>query len=255
MSVQAMGWVFEHMPTASAGAKLVLLSIANHCGADGKDAWPSYATIAKESGLSRRQVIRCVDELSSGGSLVVHKEGGPARQGGATNLYEIPGVTTRHLVTDETESGDKPDREVVTNPPEVVSPMSPEPSLEPSIEPSRTALAPMARASDPIFEILFQLDAGLPYSNENRKTLTKTALDSVNAAAGEIRATDCPPDELIDAIRAWPSVMGDATCTAQAIKKHLPRLRAAANGLIARQRHSEFDDTLAEVRRMRATPA
>lgn len=127
MSVQAMGWVFENMPDTSAGAKLVLLSIANHCGADGKDAWPSLETLAKEARLSRRQAIRCVNELAASGHIVVHKGGGPTRQGGATNLYEIPGVVTgRHpvtrpeVVTSTTEPSDISGTEVVT-------PMSPEP--------------------------------------------------------------------------------------------------------------------------------
>jgi DNA-binding Lrp family transcriptional regulator len=69
MSVQAMSWVFDHSPT-TLGARLVLLSLANHASSDGGEIWPSQATIAQEARLSERQVRRCLKELEAGGHIV-----------------------------------------------------------------------------------------------------------------------------------------------------------------------------------------
>lgn len=105
---------------------------------------------------------------------------------------------------------------------------------------------------NPIFELLFLLEAGLEYTPENNDTLTPTSRGALNKAAAEIKGTGISPDELMAAIQAWPIVMGDATCTANAIAKHLPRLRAAARGNVARSHApTEFDKTMAELERRR----
>ena len=72
-----------------------------------------------------------------------------------------------------------------------VEPLEVEP-LE--VEPTTETLAPKsARERDPIFEVLFTLDSGNPYSEDSRAQFTKTALGAVNQAAGQIRATGCSP--------------------------------------------------------------
>jgi hypothetical protein len=125
------------------------------------------------------------------------------------------------------------------------------PDVEPlDVDTQSKDLAPRKR--NPIYEILFLLEAGLEYSTENNETLTPTSRGALNKAAAEIKGTGISPDELMAAIQAWPIVMGDATCTANAIAKHLPRLRAAARGSVARKHApTDFDRTMAELERRR----
>jgi hypothetical protein len=114
MSVQALSWVFDHSKSRLA-ARHVLLSIANHARADGTGAWPSIPRIARESGLSCREVYRSIDELVALGELSVIRGGGRRH----TNLYSLKRMTTCHGSEGETvtSSHRNPDQ------------MSPEPSL------------------------------------------------------------------------------------------------------------------------------
>ncbi len=75
MSVQAISWVLENSESRL-GARLVLISIANHASHDGDSAWPSIATIAAETGLSERQVQYAIPELEALGELRVERGGG-----------------------------------------------------------------------------------------------------------------------------------------------------------------------------------
>ena len=129
MSVQAISWVLDYS-AARLGAKLVLISIANHAKADGTDAWPSISTLAREAGLSDRQVQRAIKELVEIGELSIVFNGGPK----GTNLYSLPKMSPRHIVT---TTPDKSGSEGVTNMTETMSEMSPEPSLT-VLEPSNT---------------------------------------------------------------------------------------------------------------------
>ena len=52
-------------------AKLVCHTIGCHMEADGSGCFPSYATIAQESGLHRATVIRHVEKAAEGGYLEV----------------------------------------------------------------------------------------------------------------------------------------------------------------------------------------
>jgi hypothetical protein len=107
------------------------------------------------------------------------------------------------------------------------------------------------RGEDPIFEVLFELDTGLAYSAANRATLTSDAAGVLNRAASQIRATGISPDGLRAAIGAWPTLFDEATCTAAAVKKHLPRLVAASNGAIARRSENQRDKLERELRAAR----
>jgi hypothetical protein len=70
---------------ARLGAKLVLISIANHAKRDGTGAWPSVATIAREAGLSDRQVQNLLPDLEKLGELRIDREAGPY----GTHLYSL----------------------------------------------------------------------------------------------------------------------------------------------------------------------
>lgn len=138
MSVQAMTWVLDHS-TATLASRLVLLSIANHCGADGTDAWPSQRTIAREAHVSVATVRRCTEDLIERGELFMEVHGGVQGRGGTTNYYEMPEfMASRQVRSNRACLHGKarsscpkcahPDAEAR-------SPVSAEPSLEPSIEP------------------------------------------------------------------------------------------------------------------------
>jgi hypothetical protein len=87
MSWQAVTWVLE-LSEATSYSRLVILSIASHCNREGKNAFPSFDTIAREALISRREVIYCVQELEERGELLVHR--GIGR--GNPNHYELPQV-------------------------------------------------------------------------------------------------------------------------------------------------------------------
>lgn len=106
MSVQAVVWVLEHS-TSRLGDRLVLLAIANHAQADGTNAWPSVARIAKEARVTPRSVQRSMRILEASGELVI--EPGAGFRG--TNLCRISmsddrGTDAVSGVTSTTERGD-----------------------------------------------------------------------------------------------------------------------------------------------------
>lgn len=87
MSWQAVTWVLE-LSESTAYSRLVLLSIASHANREGKNAFPSLDTIAREALISRREVIYCIQEMEERGELAVNR--GIGR--GNPNHYELPHV-------------------------------------------------------------------------------------------------------------------------------------------------------------------
>ena len=85
LSVQAISWVLTHSKS-KLGARLVLLSIANHARDDGTGAWPSIATLTKESLMSEREVRYCLRSLERCGELQTQIRCGPY----GTNMYSLP---------------------------------------------------------------------------------------------------------------------------------------------------------------------
>ena len=112
MSLKAMVWVLENSE-AKLGDRLVLLTLAEHAGDDGEDAYPSQETLARKARLSERQVRRCLANLERDGLIV---RDGTTRYG--TVRWQVN--MTPDNMTARTSTTETPDR------------MSPEPSLEPS---------------------------------------------------------------------------------------------------------------------------
>jgi hypothetical protein len=81
---------------AVGSARLVLLAIAVHINPS-SIAWPSYHTLATETKLSRRHVIRLVKRLESSGELEV------TRRRGYSNLYRLKLSTPQML---DVQAGD-----------------------------------------------------------------------------------------------------------------------------------------------------
>ena len=117
MSIQAVAWVLDHSP-AEWGARLALISIANHADASGRDAWPSYATIAKEARMSRRAAIDAVARLEASQAIRIRKQASP--QG--TNVYTVLGIGGAGSALGGEDDGEAGDIQVV-------KPASPEPSF------------------------------------------------------------------------------------------------------------------------------
>jgi hypothetical protein len=134
MSVQAMSWVIEKSRHKS-GELVVLLMIANHAHADGRGSWPSTATLAAESRMTRRQVQRCIRRLELSGELATGRNAGP----GGANLYSLPLMARdadfHRGVKMSQEGGVIRDARGRNPKQEGATPMSPEPSLkQPSLK-------------------------------------------------------------------------------------------------------------------------
>lgn len=84
MSYQAVNAVLKFSKSKN-GARLVILVIAAHANAQGKDAWPNEQTICAEAQLGERAVRYAIRELEKLGELVVN--GGHGR--GIHRQYEI----------------------------------------------------------------------------------------------------------------------------------------------------------------------
>jgi DNA-binding transcriptional MocR family regulator len=65
----------------SATRRLVALVLSMHMNAVGGSCFPGIATIARETGLGRRTVIRALQDLQTSGYLTVVERGGTARSG------------------------------------------------------------------------------------------------------------------------------------------------------------------------------
>lgn len=153
MSVQAMGWVFDHSPTKGSD-RLVLLSIANHAGkapggSGAWEAWPGVELMRQEAGLDRSRTVQdALARLVAAGALEREVNGAPderIRGDHRPNLYRIllaHGVTCDDTrcgwcrVTPDAGRGDAPSADGVTDGDATgCREASPEPSVEPSPEP------------------------------------------------------------------------------------------------------------------------
>jgi hypothetical protein len=118
------------------GALLVALALADKADNDTRDCWPGIDGVAKRTRLSRRQVIRCIKELTDAGILEVQRNGSSL----GTNIYHFtPSATWRSAImsppqsdTDVTFTTERCDISGNLG----VTPMSPKPSDKPSDKPS-----------------------------------------------------------------------------------------------------------------------
>lgn len=99
MSVRVMAWVWEHSESAGAD-RLVLLAIADCANDQGRDAYPSLATIAKKARMNKRTAQRSIRDLQARGELEVWENAGPH----GTHRYGVLMAAGRQ----ETTGGDTP---------------------------------------------------------------------------------------------------------------------------------------------------
>jgi len=133
MSIKAMSMVWERSKQ-SGSALLMLLAIADYAKDDGTDAWPSLATLARKTRMSRRNAIEIVKKLEEAGELQVRRGAGPR----GCNFYDIISPSEVQFTTKKPEKKVvKPDSPPLVNPtspplvkpdsPPLVNPTSPEP--------------------------------------------------------------------------------------------------------------------------------
>src|SRR5262245_9050786 len=88
MSWRAVAWAFAQ-PTATHIEKLVLVAIAHHASKHDHTAWPNQETLAQETGLSPRTVVRAVQSLRE--VRLVSTERRPGSRGQwAYLVYRLP---------------------------------------------------------------------------------------------------------------------------------------------------------------------
>jgi hypothetical protein len=135
MSIEAINWVFD-LQDVTPSEKLVLLSLANRAN-NLHVAWPSWARLMRDTGLSRKSIYRLLDSLIIKGHIM--KTGNMMRQ---VHVYKLCGIslpktkeklsTTSVTMTPVSQSNpchhDTGTRVTMTPPP--VSPRHLEPKLE-----------------------------------------------------------------------------------------------------------------------------
>jgi DNA-binding transcriptional MocR family regulator len=90
MSVRVQSAVWENS-RATGNAFVVLLKIADNCDDDGRNAWPSVATLARYCRCSESTVQRALRELEALGELEIAQQMGGPRAGSryAPNRYRV----------------------------------------------------------------------------------------------------------------------------------------------------------------------
>ena len=227
MSIESIAICLHHSKSAKTD-KLVLLGIANHDGDGG--AWPSVATLAKYANCSERHVQRAVANLVELGEVTIEKQRGgndKTRPDRRPNLYKVlvrcpaecDGSSQHRLrgdaddtpqigATKDEERGDISSDNGVT-------PVSPEPSLEPSDKPL-AAKPPesVTRKKDTLFETVAEV-CGISTGN-----LTRSSRGQLNKAAKELREINATDEQVRLKAKAYKRQYQNAALTPMALVKH-----------------------------------
>ena len=83
MAWPIVAWAFDNQ-SVRGNAKLVTLALANYANDKGS-AWPSVETLAKKTGLSKRQIQRLLPQIEKAGLLKITTGGGRKR----THRYQF----------------------------------------------------------------------------------------------------------------------------------------------------------------------
>lgn len=187
MSIEAMVWVLHNSPTSGTD-KVLLLGIANHADAEGRNAWPAVRTLAKYANLEPRGVQKALRRLESEGHIRIEAQAGGTqdmRSDRRPNRYTVlmNGASARtprqvNGVSSSTERGVPQDANGVSS-------GTPEPSLEPNIEPS-SAARPRDELWDCIVDV-FEYSSNVTSLERGRINKALKSLREVGASAEEIR--------------------------------------------------------------------
>lgn len=70
MSVQSMSWSIQQQLVKDPTSRHVLLCLSNYAGVDGAGAFPSTATLSRDTGLSERTIRTHLDRLLALGAIL-----------------------------------------------------------------------------------------------------------------------------------------------------------------------------------------
>lgn len=231
MSVQAIAWVLEHSKSKGT-ARCVLLSIANHVGANG-EGWCYVATIRREANCSLNSYRKALQWATEAGELERGIRAGhnTHRRGDEQpNLYRFPLLdrppktdpleTTTPQEHDPRGSGGslphRPPKKRGVATPQVLGGQS-RPS-EPSVKPE-PLVAPAARKRDHLFEAVAKV------CHFHLPSLTKTARGQLNAAVKQLRDVGATPEEVERRAEHYMAKYeGRVDLSPTALAKHWPAL-------------------------------
>jgi len=131
MSYPAMAWA-RTIKTGSATNKSVLLAVANYANEDGV-CWPSQERLAEDTELSRRSIVRALDDLEAAGHITRerrHRSDGSRK----TDLITLRLCDTK-APSKNTQSDTAPIQGDTVSKPKCHN-VTAEPFIEPTIEPS-----------------------------------------------------------------------------------------------------------------------
>ena len=181
-----MVWVLYHSPTSGTD-KVLLLGIANHSDAEGKNAWPAVRTLARYANLEPRGVQKALRRLQSEGHIRIEQQSGGTpemRSDRRPNRYSVimDGVssgTGRQVdgVSSSTERGVLQDANGVSS-------GTPKPYLEPSLETSSAS-----RPRDALWDCVVDV---FGYSDN----MTSLERGRINKALKALREVGASPDDI-----------------------------------------------------------
>lgn len=182
MSVHAISWVLRHSDESVPGRRLVLLVLADKADDDGTNAYPSVATIARETRMSERGVQYALRALEADGrikKLGTHPTYGTTEyrvlMGGGATIAPVQRQQGCNLRQGGVQSATEPGAQI-----------APEPSLkQPSIEPSTSA-----RAREAVAEVY---EAWLTATNRDpaKTKLTPDRKTCIQRALKEYEPAEC----------------------------------------------------------------
>lgn len=224
MSIEVMSWVLNNAPVRGTD-KIILLGLANHADADGNNAYPSVARLARYANVSERAVQQSLRNLEEVGLIWRHyNEGGSAQQRAdrrpnkyTIRMYEVKQSSPRG--DDGVKYSAQRGEVQSTN---GVKPTSPETSLEPSIEPSLKNV--LSQEAERLANLLADKIAENGYK---RPTVTQ---EWVRCMDRTIRIDGREPEQLEKAIEWVTShdFWSMNVRSPQKLREHYDRLRAEA---------------------------
>jgi len=99
MSGEAIGWAFRKVQMDDATAKFVLVGICNYAN-DEDQAWPSHASLAKITGLSRSTIQSAVKRLEGWG--IINRVSRTRENGSETSAKVFIDIDSHWIVKDGT---------------------------------------------------------------------------------------------------------------------------------------------------------
>jgi hypothetical protein len=216
MSIEAMVWVLHNSPTSGTD-KVLLLGIANHADAEGRNAWPAVRTLAKYANLEPRGVQKALRRLESEGHIRIETQSGGTpdmRSDRRPNRYSVlmDGVssgTGRQVngVSSSTERGVLQDANGVSH-------RTPKPYLEPSLETS-SASRPRDELWDTIVDVF-------GYGEK----MTSLERGRINKALKSLREVGATPDEVRGKAAAYRKQFPEVAFTPLALASNWSQLES-----------------------------